>query len=194
MKWIDIELYGAGWITPHKVDHPDLGEIWIGGSAKKHIERTPPSRYMRNEAQRNADFALYCASQLPHVEIAELRVVPVTDQLVMIEAEIENDRDYPTSSDRAVALKRAVMDRITVATSAGIQTVELGKGPRFDPSNPAVQAEAIVKGGTEFRLKAHDRQRFCALVKLDGDGGWAEVKVVSKAGGTATKRVKVTRR
>jgi hypothetical protein len=27
LKWIDIELTGEGWITLHKVNHPDLGRI-----------------------------------------------------------------------------------------------------------------------------------------------------------------------
>ena len=39
LKWIDIELPGEGWIMPLKYNHPDLGEIWIGGTWKKHSRR-----------------------------------------------------------------------------------------------------------------------------------------------------------
>ncbi|MCX6223594.1 MAG: M14 family metallopeptidase [Bacteroidia bacterium] len=62
MKWIDIELTGDGWIKPHPFKHPDLGEIWIGGSGKKHVDRTPPSRYIETEADRNAHFVMYCVN------------------------------------------------------------------------------------------------------------------------------------
>jgi hypothetical protein len=69
---------GEGWIAPHAIKHPDLGETWIGGTARKHVGRTPPARYIETEALRNANFVLYCASQFPRVEIAEIRVVPAT--------------------------------------------------------------------------------------------------------------------
>ena len=190
MKWLDLELLGEGWIPPHKVKHPDLGEIWIGGSAKKHIERTPPARYMETEALRNANFVLYCASQFPRLEIADVKVTPATADLVWVEAVVRNDRAYPTSSDRAVALKKAVQDRITVRGSDNVTILEIPKGETVvDPLNRAAQAEAILKSGTEFRLKAHESKRFCALVKMTGASGWVEVTTKSKAGGTEVKRI-----
>jgi hypothetical protein len=81
LKWIDLELTGEGWITPHPIDHPDVGEVWVGGTAKKHLTRTPPARYMEEEALRNSQFVLYCASQFPRLKIDDIRTVPATDDL-----------------------------------------------------------------------------------------------------------------
>jgi len=190
MKWLDLELMGEGWIAPHKVKHPDLGEIWVGGSAKKHIGRTPPARYMETEALRNANFVLYCASQFPRLEIAEVKVTPATADLFWVEAVVRNDRAYPTASDRAVALKKAVMDRVTVRGSDSVTILEIPKGQTVvDPLNREAQAEAILKGGTELRLKAGEAKRFCALVRMTGSSGWVEVTAKSKAGGTAVKKI-----
>ena len=192
LMWIDTELTGEGWIDPHKVNHPDLGEIWIGGSRKKHMQRTPPARYIEQEAFKNAQFVLYCASQFPKVEIDEVSVTPATQNLYWVEVMVKNDRVYPTSSDRSVQLKRAVMDKMTVGSSNNISVVDIPEGPVIvDPLNNTASSEAMAKGTAEFRLGGKETKRFCTLVKMDGSQGWVEFKVESKHGGTATKRVNI---
>jgi hypothetical protein len=190
LEWIDIELTGEGWIDPHKVDHPDLGEIWIGGSPKKHIRRTPPARYIESEAYRNAQFVMYCASQFPKVEVSDITVRPAADSLYWIEAEVKNDRVYPTASDRAKQLKLVNQDRIMLKTSNNVVMIEIPEGSAAtDPANPNAQVEVITTKGTEFWLNGKQIQRFGALVKMDGGQGWVEVQVTSQNGGTDTKRV-----
>jgi hypothetical protein len=181
---------GEGWVLPHKAKHPDLGEVWIGGTSRKHVGRTPPARYIETEALRNANFVMYAASQFPKVEFGEVKVTPATDDLYWVEVEVKNDRAYPTSSDRAVALRRAVMDRITAAGAGGVEIVELPAAPTaVDAWNRAAQSEAVSAKGTEFRLKGHETKRFCALVKMSGPEGSVEFTVRSKHGGTAVKKV-----
>ena len=190
MKWIDLELMGEGWVLPHKAKHPDLGEVWIGGTSRKHVGRTPPARYIETEALRNANFVLYAASQFPKVEFGEVKVTPATDDLFWVEVAVKNDKAYPTSSDRAVALKRAVMDRITAAGGGGVEIVELPSAPTaVDAWNRAAQSEAVTAKGTEFRLKGHETKRFCVLVKMSGPEGSVEFTVRSKAGGTAVRKI-----
>lgn len=190
MQWIDTELMGEGWIVPHKVNHPDLGEVWIGGSTRKHIGRTPPARYIETEALRNTNFVLYCASQFPKVEIDEIKVTPATQDLYWIEVVVKNDRAYPTSSDRAVVLKRAVQDKIMVTTSKNVAVLDIPRdNTAVDPLNRQAQAEVITRQGTEFRLKARDSKRFCVLARMEGQQGWVEFTAKSKAGGTAIRKV-----
>jgi virulence-associated protein VapD len=192
LMWIDTELTGEGWIDPHKVNHPDLGEIWIGGDRKKHTQRTPPSRYIEQEAFKNAQFVLYCASQFPKVEIDEVKVTPATQNLYWIEVTVKNARVYPTSSDRDVELKTAVMDKLTTAASNNVSLVDIPEGPVIiDPLNNTSSSEALAKGTAEFRLGGKETKRYAALVEMNGAQGWVEFKLVSKHGGTATKRVNI---
>jgi hypothetical protein len=190
MKWIDLELMGEGWVLPHKATHPDLGEVWIGGTPRKHIGRTPPARYIETEALRNANFVMYAASQFPKVEFGEIKVTPATDDLYWVEVEVKNDKAYPTSSDRAVALRRAAMDRITVGSGGSCEIVAIPKAQTaVDPWNRAAPSEVVASGGSEFRLKGHETKKFCALVKLNGSQGTVEFAVKSKMGGTAAKKI-----
>ena len=192
LKWSDIELTGEGWIVPHQVDHPDLGKIWIGGTRQKHVQRTPPARYIESEAMRNTHFVLYCANQFPKVEFGDFKVIPSAHNLFWVEVEVKNLKVYPTSSDRAVKLKRAVMDKITVTGSSGVKPVDIPEGDvMVDPLNPATPAKAVVKKGTEFRLKGMETLRFCALVEMSGSDGWVEFKVNSRHGGDVVKRIRL---
>ena len=190
MKWIDTELMGEGWVVPHRFKHPQFGEVWIGGTSKKHIDRTPPARYIETEAMRNANFVLYCASQFPRVEITDVKVVPATDDLYWVEAVVKNDRVFPTSSDRSVALKRAVMDRITVAGSSNVTVQDIPEAATaVDPLNRTASSDVVPSKGKEFRLGGKESKRFCALVRMKGADGWVEFSVKSVNGGTAVKRV-----
>jgi len=190
LKWIDTELTGEGWVMPHTVNHPDLGEIWIGGTRKKHTVRTPPARYIEMEALKNAQFVMYCASQFPKVEIDEIQVIPATDDLYWIEMTVKNGRVYPTASDRAVQLKRAAKDTITVSTSKNISIVDIPQvSTIIDPLNKTASSEPITGKSAEFRLKGKESKRFCTLVKMNGSPGWVEFQVKSKHGGTDTKKI-----
>lgn len=190
--WFDTELTGDGWIAPHKVKHPDLGEVWIGGSAKKHTGRTPPAPYMETEALRQTHFVLYSASQFPRVEIDRVSVTPATGDLYWVDATVQNDRVYPTFSDRALQLGRATRDRLSVSTSPNVTLVELPDGVvRTDPSNAQAAATALTGKAAEFRLRGRDSIRFRGLVRMTGTEGWVELRAESKFGGVQTRRVAI---
>jgi len=192
LKWIDLELAGEGWVLPHKCDHPDLGEIWIGGTPKKHLRRTPPARYIESEAMRNAQFVMYCASQFPKVEIEEMSVTPATQDLFWVNVTVKNDRIYPTSSDRSVQLKRDVKDKLTFNSSGNISLVESSEGTtKTDPFYSTIQCKVANKKVTEFRLKGKEMLRFSALVKMNGSSGWVEFDIESQHGGTTKKRINI---
>jgi hypothetical protein len=107
---------------------------------------------------------------------------------------VANDRAYPTASDRAVALGRAVMDRVSVSTSGNVVVLDVPLAPTVvDPLNPALTVDAVARTPREFRLGARSTKRFSTLVRMTGTTGWVEYTVTSKAGGTATRRISLTR-
>jgi len=190
--WLDLDLTGEGWIAPHQFKHPDLGEIWIGNAAKKHITRTPPSRYMEDEAIRNALYILYAAGQFPKVEIENVQVTPATGDLLWVDVTVKNDRIFPTSSDRSVQLKTAVQDKLTFTGSDNIGLVSIpAKNTTLDIYNMSDRIEAAAGKTTEFRLLSKQVRTFRYLVKMNGREGWVEFALDSKAGGKDKKKISI---
>lgn len=193
VKWIDIELNGEGWIDPYKYNHPDLGEIWMGGSPKKHIRRTPPARYIEQEAEKNSQFVLYCASQFPKVEIDKIEVTPCAKNLVWVDVVVKNDKLYPTVSDRTLKLKRAVKDKIFFTASSNFELIEIpSESTTLKTYNSSAKSKSSGKVETEFLLGGEDKLRIRYLVKTNGSKGWVEFNTVSKAGGKDKKRFEIS--
>lgn len=192
MKWIDLDLAGEGWINPHKVNHPDLGEIWIGGSAKKHMQRTPPSRYVEMEAEKNARFVMYCASQFPKVSIDDIKVEALTGDIYRVDVVVENESEYPTSSDRSVQLDRDTPDQLKIKSSGNITLVEtsgkeIDEGRRrwYNRSQGNNPEKQLSSGElTRFRLKGKEKRIIRYFMAMDGKKGSAEFILESKTGGS----------
>ena len=193
MLWIDTELHGEGWVTPHEFNHPDLGEIWIGGTQKKHTQRTPPARYIEMEAQKNADFVMYCASQFPMVEIDGIKVTAEAGDLYWVDVTVKNDRVYPTFSDRENELGSAIQDKLMFRSAGNVSLIAIPEGmTQIDPANTSSQANAVGEATYDFRLRGQDAQTFRYLVEKSGGSGWVEFTVESFHGGTATQRVEIS--
>ena len=192
MQWHDIELTGEGWIIPKKVKHPDLGEVWIGGSTQKFVRRNTSARYIESEAYKNTQFVLYYASQFPKVEIDSLEINAITGDLYSVDVTVKNDRQYPTFTDRSLQLKRAVKDKLLFISSNNVTLIEVPEGnTTLDPLNRISTINTVNKKEFEFRLKGKQMLTYRYIVKMDGSSGWIEIAVDSKNGGMAKKRVKI---
>ena len=196
MDWIDIELTGEGWITPHEVDHPDLGKVWIGGSAKKHIGRTPPARYIEQETLKNSQFVMYCASQFPKVEVGDIDFTDLGDGLFWVDVTVKNDHTYPTASDQSKKLKRVGQDKILFNTSNNIELIPMdSKLPVIDPLSGGGRGMYSSGGrsgtsgvqpaaGKEIHtwINGNSSLTYRYLVNKKGGKGWIEVELVSERG------------
>jgi len=192
MQWLDVELTGDGWILPHEADHPDLGKVWIGGTGKKHVGRTPPSRYIEMEADRNAHFVLYCVSQFPKVEVEDISISSIGDGLYWADVTVKNDRTYPTASDRSKKLDRYPKDKLILNTPEGTRILPLdGKLPFNDPTR-GFRSGLRPGTGKEISLwlNGKDSQTYRYMIK-SGKNGWIEATVSSERGGSDRKRVKI---
>lgn len=192
VEFVDIELNGEGWINPYQFNHPDLGEIWMGGSLKKHIGRTPPARYIEMEAEKNAQFVMYCASQFPKVEIESIEVTPAVHNLLWVDVIVKNDKVYPTVSDRTIKLGDYVKDKIFFNASGNIELLEITDGSTTIPTNTsAAKAKSSGIKVTEFLLGGEDSLRIRYLVKTNGADGWIEFNTESVNGGKDKKRIEI---
>ena len=105
------------------------------------------------EAQKNADFVLYCVSQFPKVEIDEIEITPEGGSLFWVDVTVKNDRVYPTFSDRENELGTAVQDQLQFRSSGNVSMVPVPDGmTQIDPLNNDSRAFAVGNATHEFRL------------------------------------------
>jgi hypothetical protein len=144
------------------------------------------------EAQKNADFVMYCASQFPKVEIDEVKVTHEAGGLYWVDVTVKNDRVYPTFSDRERELGSAVQDKISFNSSGSVTVLEIPEGmTQIDPVNNTSRALAVGENDHEFALRGQSDMTFRYLVERSGGSGWVEFTVESFHGGQATERVEI---
>ncbi|MDR1602674.1 MAG: hypothetical protein LBS42_09640 [Tannerella sp.] len=197
-KWAELDLGGDAWVKPHRASHPQFGEIWIGGTAKKHIGRTPPPRYIEQEADKQCLYVVYCIEQLPRLSFGNYSVKKTGSNLYEVEVEIVNDKLFPTASDRSVQMKRYTPDRIKASVSSGTIIKPSGNAPAGTTSTPSYyrtqyRKDAIHAGETvEFRAKGNATQVFRYIVLSSSPGATLDLSLDSAYGGKATVKIKLS--
>lgn len=91
----ELLLFYDGWVEWEPYDHPQYGEIEIGGF-KKNFGRANPGFLLESDAHRNMAFTLFHAHHLPELGIGSVDVKSLGRGLHQITATITNDRVMPT--------------------------------------------------------------------------------------------------
>jgi hypothetical protein len=90
-------LFNDCYIEWHKVIHPVLGEVEIGGY-KRNWLRLTPGFLMEAEAHRNMAFTIYFASQMPEISFKNFRIQETKPNLFEVSITIANSGLLPTHS------------------------------------------------------------------------------------------------
>ncbi|MDR1919747.1 MAG: hypothetical protein LBQ65_08900 [Tannerellaceae bacterium] len=197
-KWVKLDLGGDAWVTPHPVKHPQLGNIWIGGTAKKHIGRTPPTRYIEQEAEKHALYVMYCIEQLPQLSFGNYAVKKVANNLYEVEVEVVNDKVFPTASDRSVLLGRYTPDQIKATVSSGsiVPVLEPKKSeePRMEIFGRSLYRKEATPAGesVEFRAKGGTTQVFRYTVLSANANAVLDLSLSSATGGKDGLKIKLS--
>lgn len=107
-------LFGDAYVDWKPFNHPQFGEIEIGGSKKNYI-RNHPGFMLEEDIHRNMAFALYNAYQTPKLEVIDVKVEPLEGNLNSVTATIFNSRIMPTHSDFDLRNKISAPNYITLS-------------------------------------------------------------------------------
>ncbi|MFY9232981.1 MAG: M14 family metallopeptidase [Fimbriimonadaceae bacterium] len=78
MTWSDEKLNGKGYIDWYPFDHPQLGEVELGGWDSIYAFRNPPPEFLEAEIAPHSDWVIWQALASPKLESRELRVEKVS--------------------------------------------------------------------------------------------------------------------
>jgi len=96
IHWVDENLNGEGIMPWTKFDHPQLGEVEIGGIDYKKIIQNPPIKFLPQEIEKHTRFIHRQLNTLPRVIFTEVNSQRVSKDVVRIEAVVANKSYLPT--------------------------------------------------------------------------------------------------
>jgi hypothetical protein len=175
-------------LTPWvKFDHPQFGDVEIGGAFKKTFGRVPP-RFMNEElCHRNMAFTLYQAEEMPQVVLGEPVVEKLPDGIYRVQLDVSNPKVAPTILAKAATNNVVRPDLLTVE---GKGTEVLAASWVTNKWRPAVAQLIDQKDLSRILLRNGLGGRMTRTVQyfLKGSGN-ATVKYDSVKGGTAQKTI-----
>jgi hypothetical protein len=132
---------GAWFKEWEPFNHPELGEIEIGGWSKWWGRTTPPF-LLQELAHRNAMFALFHADEMPLLEWGDVSVERIAGNTFRVQAEIRNTRAIPTRLEATELYSTGVPDFFSISGSGvrvqvgGLTTGELNDQINMRERNP----------------------------------------------------------
>lgn len=100
-KFDRLLMMNEGYVPWTKVQHPQFGEVEVGGM-KKTYGRATPGFMMRVEAHRNAAFTLYQMMQMPQVTVDTIITRSLPGGLTEVTATVGNRKLIPTHTQQDV--------------------------------------------------------------------------------------------
>ena len=179
LDWNDRELGGKGFINWYPFQHPQLGEVELGGW-DRFLLSNAPEPLMAKELERNAQWVLSFAERLPRVVIVDAQAQKSTRQLDLIEivAQVANTGWMATATEHAEKVLR-IAKPVTViltlenAELAGTNNiVELGVLPGARENGPVeVPVSWLVK------VVDSDQPAFAEIIATSEKAGVARRRI-----------------
>ena len=128
LKWNDTTLEGKYFVNWQSYNHPQLGQVEIGGLNTKFIQQNPPVQFLKGEIEMYVPWMLWLAETSPRVVIREATVKFLEKgKVARISLTVENEGYLPTN-----ITKRAIEGQFASPVRAQIDLAdaELAGGKR----------------------------------------------------------------
>jgi murein tripeptide amidase MpaA len=189
LKWSDDALEGKGYVDWYAFDHPQLGQVELGGWDYLYAFRNPAPQFLEKEVALFPKWLVYQLLISPKLEQHSLTVQDLGSGMYLIRLGLMNTGYLPTNVTRKAIEKkvaRGVICEITLPAGATLASGELRKdlgqlaGWAYNPSSltawgsPAPTPDRAVieyvvnapNGGTVSVVARHER---AGVVRADVD-------------------------
>jgi murein tripeptide amidase MpaA len=178
LKWNDEELEGRGFKDWEKFNHPELGEVEIGGYNPKFFRQNPPPEFLEEWAKKEAMFNLMLAKSLPQVKIVSVKSERVQGEkdTYKINAVFTNQGFLPTALEMAKRIKIVKPDYVELKFS--------------EKEMEIIEGESRIELGF---LKSHEEKNVTWRIKaIDKAIGDIEISIHSTRGGVERKKISLS--
>ena len=179
LRWSDEKLGGKGYVDWYWFDHPQLGQVELGGWDAMYAWSNPPPEFLEKEIARFPDWLVWHLLISPRLEIYEASVRSLGDDTYRVRLVVHNTGWLPTYVTQKALDKKLVRGCICEIELPEGATLEMGKpreeleqleGRAYKPSAPTrrqsdptkdrAKVEWVIRaplGGTVKLLARHER-------------------------------------
>ena len=169
LAWCDSNLdkkeYYEEWKT---FNHPQLGEVEIGGLKTLKFISNPPEKFLEEEVKSNMDFVLSCAMTAPLIKITNTEVEILGNGLKKLKIDLKNSGHLP-SFGSSLALKNQACHSPKISISLNGPELIQGKLEQVGTDLEGRSASALMKtqvfGGFDINI---NESRYEWIVKGNG--------------------------
>jgi murein tripeptide amidase MpaA len=123
LRWLDAHDAGELFVDWYPFDHPQLGEVELGGWDSLQVWANPPPSLLEAEVAPHAEFAVFQALAAPCVEILEASAEPLGDGTWRVRAGLANTGWLPTTVTERAAKETLVLP--LVAELSGAEVIDV---------------------------------------------------------------------
>lgn len=177
LRYNDENFGGSGYQMWTKVQHPDLGEVEVGGANPKFWSQNGPPQVLERWARNQAMFNLAMAMELPKIEITGVQVSRVrmsADSATHeVRVTVRNSGRIPTALEQAKRVQIVRQDFLTIQSTGG-------------------SAARTTTRGVGFWLAGRESKTLTLRVRVPaGAGAEMNARVTSTRGGVADAAVRI---
>jgi hypothetical protein len=191
MEWNDKELGGRGFINWQKYDHPQYGEIEIGGWNYNYFTQNPPPAFMEPEWKKNCLFEIKRAALTPLLEISRVEEEDLGDGLFRVTATISNVGYLPTNVTQK-AVQNGIAKPVEIEMECeggellcGERKTEIGHIPGDTPSRSSSRVRSVLHPVNQKTVKW--------LVRAKAGDVLLKITARSEKAGTVIKTLKIAK-
>lgn len=185
LEWNDRELAGKGFFPWKKFEHPQLGEVELGGWNPKYVRQNPPHKFLEQECYKMCRFLLKHASALPKVAIEETKAEYQGNGVYKLSVLAANHGFLPTYlCNKGREIKAIREDRVRL---------ELPEGAELLMGRPEVEIgflQGFFNGQRAYGGPAKSAKRVDFIIKAE-EGTKVHVTLASVKGGQVTKEIEL---
>lgn len=136
LQWIDQQNNGEGFVDWTPFDHPQLGEVEIGGF-RPYVKTNPPAEKIPELTRSHAEFTLFLASQFAEIRMTEPEVEKLSSSLFRVKIKLHNIGNLPyaaamgirTQNINPIMLQLKFEDDAQMELFGGSKRIELASLP-----------------------------------------------------------------
>lgn len=128
LKWSDEVLEGKGYVNWYPYEHPQLGQVELGGWNMQYAWRNPPPQFLEKEIAPFSDWLVWHLLLSPRLELLETKVTALGGGNYHVRLVVHNTGWLPTN-----VTKKAVNNKVVRGV---VCEIELPEGASLKSGKP----------------------------------------------------------